>query len=204
MSLGHAEPWTSFDPKNGVGRTFVVGRNRVQVSTLDFAVWYLEGPSTNWNEHADLVSRLLTNADGEGFVFHLPWYPKVSLQAEGSRRAFPTVVSSDEHLLLARGISKPELFDRFSVLNETFGTSNGLWRLGSAISLEAMTAVVGDTSDAEAESPIFLVAKVLGDIGCALCIDDGMDALFVRTSSDALSCAAAIAAQLKAVSAVRD
>jgi hypothetical protein len=170
-----------FDPRVGGDRKFVIGRPKRHVSTLATGHWALEGPSIVWTAHSDLLTKGITLAGGKAFVTFLPWSPNIPSKVDCFRAAFSEVRDTGGPLIGHEPLGE-NLIPKVWAAQAAIGAATGLWSFGSTDSVDGLAANVRALGS-EANSPIFLAAGALPSIGFALCLDDGLDMMFVRLTS---------------------
>jgi hypothetical protein len=175
-------PWDVYDPRLGQSREFRLGDGIV--GTLPFGLWVLEhAGSYQWNGVAHILDSLVAQYVGDGFVLWNPWSP-LARNTTTFEKAFPQARDLS-HVLCARGLAKLGLISStLETMTAMGGRNSGLWALGVATSSSDLVASVEHARSA-AESPILATASAMPVIQVALCLDDGVDMLFVRETPGA-------------------
>lgn len=191
--------WEIYDPRDGGERLFELG-NGVGISTRTAGFWAAEGFNIDWSTRLTSLDKLLTQAGPGGFFVYTPWAPGRDKKCRLMRQAFPRVIEADDDSPLI-GYSEQSAGwaqQMFRIRETLGGDASGLWAIGAA---DSVIDLPGKLHQARSlpDSPVFAVVAVLGAIGSALCLDDGVDLLFSRLTPSTTPIIADLSRDLKAI-----
>lgn len=178
----HISSWYRYEPDAGRSRTFQIDYHRtVHAATYNMSV--LEGPNSGWLHLISILNRLVIAAGGDAFVIVVPWWSNRSTTREAIRQNLPSLQAcANESILVATGLLPDDIAERALTLRERVGgAGSGLWAFGTAdpeprFESELLEAV------AATNSTIFGIAGCMSMVRLALCLDDGVDMAFCRSS----------------------
>lgn len=174
-----------YDPREGQSRHFTLASG-THVSAGSMGFWVAETQGFDWQIYAGTVTDLAASAGGMSYVTYLPWWPSISRRAKDFARGLEQVgriVPLDENLVVAHSADRrPLVLDCLRLRAKLGGSGSGLWSVGQASDFDALLNDLRDPR-MDADSPILSTAGSLQSINLALCMDDGVDALFVKLNS---------------------
>lgn len=197
----HIPRWSVYRPDEADDRRFHLTDGRV-VSAAAAHVVVLEGPNTSWEPHAQRLAALFSASGASGFCAITSWWGYTPHAAVTFREVFAeaTTCIVDATQAVALGMAAPDLVNKVLRLQSALEVNaSGLWVFG-AFTVAPSAEAVADVLRLET-SPVYTVASLLPSMGCAVCIDDGMDVIFCKLSNRTARLLADLQATLGAVPA---
>jgi hypothetical protein len=195
----HVARWEVWDPSLGAERRISAADGTV-VSARGRGVLILEGPHTAWSHYGSAVETLLAATGASTFLVYSPWRTWRAIDWPSRLgRSFPEAyIREASGVLLASGLDRHGVVERWWDSMQDLGRSAGLWALGSSASTEELTGQVQRLAQID-NSPISLMAAAIDYLGCALCVDDGLDMVLCHQIPSAQLAAADLVRALDAV-----
>ena len=175
---------TIYDPRLGQTRTFEIYAGNI-VSSLHYRFWIMEAPNGSFARHESLLTEVFGAVEGCAFATYVPWGPDRNRQRDVFVASFMNVAEiSGGALLLGeyRDQSSQIVSHVFHIRESLGGDASGTWSLGVATSFDDLHSSIL-AAGSSADSPIFGMAASMQIIGCGLCLDDGLDMLFLRLTT---------------------
>lgn len=173
MTPGSA--WRIYDPRIGGDRVFAV-RLGETVSSLAHNTWVLETETRDWSCCIDLLDKAFVSVPGYAYATCLVW-------SVNARNLMNSLVTHGREILPGLWLLSLEdaapVTAMMNIRAACGAAQSGLWSVGVADSVDSVEAGIR-AGHGEVDSPILLTARLLGVVSCALCLDDGLDMVFVR------------------------